>query len=101
MPPAGSVAFTVVGLTLSEPGLRVLMGASGGTVQVVARGVSGGSNEVRICPVSGVSGPPPTAGCVAAMDGRSVDVEVPGGVRRGPPAGPRGGRRRPRSGWPR
>lgn len=80
VPPAGSVAFTVVGLTLSEPGLRVLMGASGGTVQVVARGVSGDSNGVRVCPVSGVAGPPPSVGCVAAMDGRGVVVEVPAGA---------------------
>ena len=89
------MAFTVVGVTLSEPGLRVLMGASGGTVQVVARGVSGGSDEVRICPVSGVSGPPPTVGCVAAMDGRGVDVEVSagtGGVLLRAPEGAAGGR---------
>ncbi len=79
VPPGGSVAFTVIGATLAEPGLRVLVGASGGTLQVVATGVSGGSNEVRICPVDGVSGAPQADGCVVGRDGQTVTVAVAGG----------------------
>ncbi len=73
------MAFTVVGATLSEPGLRVLVGASGGAITVVARGVAGGSNGVRICPVNGVSAAPATDDCVVADDGRSVSLTVAGG----------------------
>jgi hypothetical protein len=80
VPPAGSVAFTVVGVTLSEPGLRVLVGASGGAITVVARGVSGGSNGVRICPVNGVSGAPAADDCVVADDGGGVSLAVAGGL---------------------
>jgi hypothetical protein len=73
------VAFTVVGVTLSEPGLRVLVGASGGAIKVVARGMSGGSNGLRICPVNGLSGAPSADECVVGQDGRTVAVAVDGG----------------------
>ncbi len=78
VPTRGSVAFTVVGVRLAEPGLRVLVGASGGTIRVVARGLSGGSNGVRICAVDGVSTPPRAGDCVVATDGRGVDIPVSG-----------------------
>jgi len=68
------VAFTAYGVPLSEPGFRVLVRPSGGTVRVVVRGVSGGSDAVRICPVEGVSGAPRDERCVVAGDGRPVDL---------------------------
>jgi len=98
LPPPGSVAFTAIGVPLSEPGLRVLVRPSGGRVQVVVRGVPGGSNGVRICPVSDISGAPPVDGCVVAADGRPVDLVVDGaagggvgGVLVGPSDGSVGG----------
>ncbi len=80
VPPGGSAAFTVVGVTLAEPGLRVLVEASGGTMEVVARGLTGGSNGVLVCPVGGVAGPPPATGCVVATDGRAATVALDGGA---------------------
>ncbi len=70
------MAFTAIGVPLSESGLRVLVQPSGGVLRVVVRGVSGGSDAVRICPVSGVAGAPASADCVVAGDGRAVDLTV-------------------------
>gem|GEM_PF-6764591 len=70
------MAFTVAGVTLAEPGLRVLVSASGGTVQVVARGVSGVSNGVLVCPVEGAAGAPREGDCVVVENGRAVDLAV-------------------------
>jgi hypothetical protein len=97
LPPAGSVAFTATGVPLSDPGLRVLVRPSGGVLRVVVRGITGGSNTVRICPVDGVSGTPSEGRCVVASDGRPVDLVVDeaagggvGGVLLRPPEGSSG-----------
>lgn len=74
------MAFTVVGATLSEPGLRVLMEVSGEALEVVARGVPGGPGELLACPVEGVSGDPGAAGCVPLEDGRTASMSLGGGA---------------------
>ena len=83
-PPAGSVAFTVLHLPLSEGGLRVLMGLADGVVAVAVRGLSAGSNGVEVCPVAGVAGSPGAGRCVVAGPGGAVDLAVGGGADGGP-----------------
>ncbi len=83
-PGPGSVAFTVLGAPVSDPGLRVLMGPVEGLVKVVVGGLPEGPGGVEVCPVRGVSGSPGTGRCVVATSDRTVDLTVDGGVDGGP-----------------
>ena len=91
-PPAGSVAFTV---RRRDPRRARAAGADGGLRGHRPGGRAGGVGGLQRGPGlprrRGLRDPRPAAGCVAAMDGRAVDVDGPpgaGGVLLRPPRGP-------------
>lgn len=97
-PPPGHVALSALGVPLSGPGLRVLVGVVDRAMEVVVEGAPTGSAAVEACPVGGAEDVPDDRRCVAMEEGRAVEMSVPGGSAGGSTPGPSGVLLRPLGG---